>query len=68
MNLYLKEPTIEDKYEVLQMCKELSECGDEYPFEGAGRLDELLNKLGFDKNRPATDNSKAAKLFGIVKE
>lgn len=31
-------------------------------------LDELLNKLGFDKNRPATDNSKAAKLFGIVKE
>ena len=30
-------------------------------------LDELLNKLGFDKNRP-TDNGRAAKLFGIVKE
>ena len=31
-------------------------------------LDELLNKLGFDKNRPAADSSRAAKLFGIVKE
>lgn len=31
-------------------------------------LDELLNKLGFDKNRPAADSSRAARLFGIVKE
>lgn len=31
-------------------------------------LDELLNKLGFDKNRPLGDVKKAAKLFGIVKE
>ncbi len=31
-------------------------------------LDELLNKLGFDKNRPVGDSSRAAKLFGIVKE
>lgn len=30
-------------------------------------LDEILNKLGFDKNRPA-DNGRTAKLFGIVKE
>lgn len=30
-------------------------------------LDELLNKLGFDKNRPAADN-RSARLFGIVKE
>ena len=30
-------------------------------------LDEFLNKLGFDKNRPA-DNNKSIKLFGIVKE
>lgn len=44
MKLYLKEPTIDDKYEVLQMCKELSECNDEYPFEGAGKLDKLLSK------------------------
>ena len=44
MNLFLREPTIEDKEEVIQMCKELNECGDEYPFEGAGRLEKLLNK------------------------
>lgn len=31
-------------------------------------LDELLNKLGFDKNRPAGETNKAARLFGIVKE
>ena len=31
-------------------------------------LDELLNKLGFDKNRPASEINKAARLFGIVKE
>lgn len=30
-------------------------------------LDEFLNKLGFDKNRPA-DGGKSIKLFGIVKE
>ena len=31
-------------------------------------LDELLNKLGFDKNKPASDGNRAARLFGIVKE
>ncbi len=31
-------------------------------------LDELLNKLGFDKNRPAAVANKSARLFGIVKE
>lgn len=31
-------------------------------------LDELLNKLGFDKNRPAAIANKSARLFGIVKE
>ncbi len=31
-------------------------------------LDELLNKLGFDKNRPSGDSNKSARLFGIVKE
>jgi hypothetical protein len=30
-------------------------------------LDEFLNKLGFDKNRPA-ENTRSVKLFGIVKE
>ena len=31
-------------------------------------LDELLNKLGFDKNRPTGGEPRAARLFGIVKE
>lgn len=31
-------------------------------------LDELLNKLGFDKNRPSGGENRAARLFGIVKE
>ena len=31
-------------------------------------LDELLNKLGFDKNKPAAETNRSAKLFGIVKE
>lgn len=44
MNLFLREPTLEDKEEVLKMCKELDECSDEYPFEGAGRLERLLSK------------------------
>ena len=30
-------------------------------------LDEFLNKLGFDKNKPA-DSNRSVKLFGIVKE
>ena len=44
MNLFLREPALEDKEEVLKMCKELDECGDEYPFEGVGRLEKLLSK------------------------
>lgn len=31
-------------------------------------LDEFLNKLGFDKNKPAGDGNRGARLFGIVKE
>ena len=31
-------------------------------------LDEFLNKLGFDKNKPAGDKNKGVRLFGIVKE
>ena len=31
-------------------------------------LDELLNKLGFDKNKPLSDGNKPVRLFGIVKE
>ena len=43
MSLFLKEPTIEDKEEVIKMCGELEKCGDEYPFEGASRLQKLLD-------------------------
>jgi len=31
-------------------------------------LDEFLNKIGFDKNKPAGDKNKGVRLFGIVKE
>ena len=31
-------------------------------------LDEFLNKLGFDKNKPSGDGNRSARLFGIVKE
>ena len=31
-------------------------------------LDEFLNRLGFDKNKPAGDGNRGARLFGIVKE
>lgn len=31
-------------------------------------LDELLFKLGFDKNKPANQSNRGARLFGIVKE
>lgn len=31
-------------------------------------LDEFLDKLGFNKNKPASESNKGARLFGIVKE
>ena len=31
-------------------------------------LDEFLNKMGFDKNKPANDGNRGSRLFGIVKE
>ena len=31
-------------------------------------LDEFLNRLGFDKNKPIGDKNKGVRLFGIVKE
>ncbi len=31
-------------------------------------LDEFLNRLGFDKNKPAGENNHGVHLFGIVKE
>ena len=43
MNLYLKEPSIEDKIEVLKMCEEFLNSEDEHLFEGAGRIGNLLD-------------------------
>ena len=31
-------------------------------------LDEFLNMMGFDKNKPVVQDNRAARLFGIVKE
>lgn len=42
MNLFLREPNIEDKNELLQMSKELAESGDEHLFEGGGKLEKVL--------------------------
>ncbi len=43
-HLLLRKPTLEDKDEVLAMVNELNICGDEYPFEGASKLDMLLEQ------------------------
>ena len=36
--LYLKEPTMEEKEEIERMVKEFAEANDEYPFEGLGNF------------------------------
>ena len=43
MELFLKEPTLEDKDEVIKMFEELKICDDEYFFEGSGRLEKLTD-------------------------
>ena len=58
MNLYLKEPTFEDKEEVIKMCKEFENSDDEYKFEGTSNIkyvlsdsyDKYLEKCEADKN------------------
>ena len=42
MKLYLKEPTIQDKDEILKMCKEIDELDNEYKFEGTNNLKMAL--------------------------
>lgn len=44
MKLFLREPTIVDKKEILDMVREFEECGDEYPFEGIS----ILKGVTFD--------------------
>ena len=58
MELFLREPGIGDKKEILDMVREFEECGDEYPFEGVIVLksvtsesyDSFLKKLEQDKH------------------
>lgn len=58
MNLYLKEPTIEDKEEVIRMCEEFENSDDEYKFEGGSNIkcvlsdsyEKYLEKCESDKN------------------
>lgn len=39
--LYLKEPTMEEKEEIERMVKEFAEANDEYPFEGLGNFKKV---------------------------
>lgn len=58
MNLYLKEPTLEDKEAVIEMCKEFEGSNDEYKFEGTSNIkyvlsdsyEKYLEKCEADKN------------------
>lgn len=58
MNLYLKEPTLEDKEAVIEMCKEFEGSNDEYKFEGTSNIkyilsdsyEKYLEKCEVDKN------------------
>lgn len=48
MELFLKEPTITDKEEVVKMCIEIAYSNDEYKFEGAESLNMVL-RFGYEK-------------------
>ena len=43
MKLYLKEPSIEDKEEIVKMCEELRTCDDEYKFEGLSNFKDVVS-------------------------
>lgn len=43
MILYLKEPTLEDKEQVIKMCNEFESSDDEYKFEGTSNIKYVLN-------------------------
>ncbi|MGN1337256.1 MAG: hypothetical protein ACI4WW_02150 [Candidatus Coprovivens sp.] len=58
----IKEFELEARCTVFQNIPPLDDKKDRHRV-----LDEMLNKLGFDKNKPASDN-RSARLFGIVKE
>ena len=43
MKLFLKEPSIEDKEEIVNMCEELRNCDDEYKFEGLSNFKDIVD-------------------------
>lgn len=43
MRMYLKEPTLEDKDAVIEMCKEFENSNDEYKFEGTSNIKCVLS-------------------------
>jgi len=58
IKLYLKEPTMEEKEELVKMINEFANAKDEYPFEGLGNFkkiydssyEELYNGLEINKH------------------
>lgn len=42
MKLFLKEPTIDEKEEIVKMCEELRTCDDEYKFEGLSNFKNII--------------------------
>lgn len=43
MELFLREPSLEDKDEIIKMCEELESCDDEIKFEGLSDLKTVLD-------------------------
>lgn len=43
MKLFLKEPTIDDKDEIIKMCEEFRNSSDEYKFEGLGNFKDVVS-------------------------
>ena len=41
---YLKEPTLEEKEEIIKMCIEFKEANDKYPFEGISIFKKVLEE------------------------
>lgn len=48
MNLYLKEPSLEDKLEIIKMCEEISQDNKDDNFEGMSNLKMVLTD-GYEK-------------------
>ncbi len=55
--LYLKEPTMEEKTEIERMIQEFSEANDEYPFEGLGIFKKVYEK-GYEEFYQSLEKNK----------